>query len=865
MELPLAVFLALATGVEALWDANQVNETTCSWPGLRATVLKDTLFLDGGKFMTVPGYADGSTKGVQFPASQDFFYTFNFSTSVSVTQNVSAIFKQIPKLGNSVLPIVSSGALLSNDYGFFMYGGLLTKSDSYSPPPESEIYRYEAEAYGIQKPAFKPGMIRTRITDGVPSYLAFGGVANAPSENKAFYFGGMRSPTNDVLFDYSTAYPNQTAATISNKLITVDLSDQYGVKWNNKTLPTNILSRADPSMVWVPVGSQGILVVLGGVTSPGWNTLSQTSKNNAAKEADKVFISTIDVYDIAGDKWYQQNSSAGGPTGPLARGCAVLAYPDDGSSFNIYYYGGYDGYDAYSVHSDDVWVLSLPSFTWTKLSTGTAVHARAGHACVQPDPATMMIVGGLGQLPSRGFRCLDEFVTFYNLTSGKWLNSYDPSKYAKYGINELITAKIGGNALGGATKLSPEPAWADPSLGSVFTTPYAISKIKAYYPYSPAAVVNNTNPTVDSPGGGGGGNNLPSFLAPLLGTVLGVMLITAIGVAVLVFKRRKLLGAKDGSMAGTEDNGHRILSWMRGQPSEKAPPTVTTTALDDERRIISPEPPTIVSTPSPEPPPMVHHEIEDTQIAELLGDTYPRYVELQDTGLSPVDIINHYTHLGQGGGSVQNSSLHTAAVHGDHASAISRATDPAAPAAHSDLRADSPPLGIHAHHFYQPILASEQAQFAVTEHHPPADHTVPAATTAAADESAADNGARILSGVSGLSERDRAHLRQTSDTSAVTVSTMNTRVPEPLGPAIAAAAANPVISERPEAHRTTSGNGVGAVSPPTPGQLGEGDDYITPHRGAPPMSPSAVSCISPRRRSMFHENEDDMDDQQRRF
>ncbi len=70
-------------------------------------------------------------------------------------------------------------------------------------------------------------------------------------------------------------------------------------------------------------------------------------------------MSTTEVYDIAGDKWYQQPAT--GPPPQLTRGCAVVAPARDGSSFNIYWYGGYDGLHPSGPFSDDVWILSLPS------------------------------------------------------------------------------------------------------------------------------------------------------------------------------------------------------------------------------------------------------------------------------------------------------------------------------------------------------------------------------------------------------------------------------------------------------------------------------------------------------------------------
>src|SRR3569833_3361718 len=71
------------------------------------------------------------------------------------------------------------------------------------------------------------------------------------------------------------------------------------------------------------------------------------------------FMSTIDIYDIANDKWYQQPATGSPPQ--LTRGCAVVATAQDASNYNIYYYGGYDGIHPADPYNDDVWIRARPA------------------------------------------------------------------------------------------------------------------------------------------------------------------------------------------------------------------------------------------------------------------------------------------------------------------------------------------------------------------------------------------------------------------------------------------------------------------------------------------------------------------------
>lgn len=90
---------------------------------------------------------------------------------------------------------------------------------------------------------------------------------------------------------------------------------------------------------------------------------------------------------------------------------------------------------------------------------------------------------------------------------------------------------------------------------------------------------------------------------------------------------------------------------------------------------------------------------------------------------------------------------------------------------------------------------------------------------------------RVTSGVSSVTERGAAHLRQISETT------------------VSSTGMHPVNVERPAADRTISENTESVITPVSPPTATEspGEDYL-----------SARDVVSPMRRSMFHENEEDM-------
>lgn len=136
-----------------------------------------------------------------------------------------------------------------------------------------------------------------------------------------------------------------------------------------------------------------------------------------------------------------QNTTGEAPPA-LAHFCSVVAAAPDKSSFNVYIYGGYDGTNHTSRPSDDVYVLSVPSFTWVKVYEGKSNHGRSGHKCIRTYPDKMFVLGGryLG-----GGTCLKGgIIQVFNLNTLRFQDEYDPEDWDEYEVPDLVTAQIGG-------------------------------------------------------------------------------------------------------------------------------------------------------------------------------------------------------------------------------------------------------------------------------------------------------------------------------------------------------------------------------------------------------------------------------------
>lgn len=295
-------------------------------------------------------------------------------------------------------------------------------------------------------------------------------------------------------------------------------------------------------------------------------------------------MTTVSVYDIANRVWYEQPTSGNAP-GALTQGCTVVASAQDGSSHNIYWYGGFDGLNAAGTFNDNVYVLSVPSFVWTQVSTGNASSGRAGHRCTKPYPDQMIVIGGYPSLAGDSVNCLSEFIQIYNLSSNTWIDSYDPKVWSNYSVPDVVYAAIGGTATGGATLSSPSPSgFANSSMTALFGTPYNSTKITNWYPYSPSTATPSPTRSILPTIAPGSGKGTPSYLAPVLGVVLGLFFITLVILATVLWLRRNYLRNSDRaqSESGTMDHRRWVDRWLSGTQNvgEVKAPTVTTDEIE---------------------------------------------------------------------------------------------------------------------------------------------------------------------------------------------------------------------------------------------------------------------------------------------
>lgn len=158
-------------------------------------------------------------------------------------------------------------------------------------------------------------------------------------------------------------------------------------------------------------------------------------------------MNVIDVYDIASTTWYKQATSGASP--PIrVNPCAVVFAAPDASSFNVYLYGGqnlqpYKNQTQYS----DIWILTVPSFTWIQVNLDgqSQPPARAGHTCHAWNGQMVVVGGYVGSQIS----CDSPGIYIFNASSLQWQNNY-ATLLGGDSQNEQATQDTSGSGLSGS-------------------------------------------------------------------------------------------------------------------------------------------------------------------------------------------------------------------------------------------------------------------------------------------------------------------------------------------------------------------------------------------------------------------------------
>lgn len=522
--------------------ANSPTDVCTRWAHQSALV-NGTLYVYGGQATQQPQQLNNTWN--------NDFLTLDLTKSWNIG---TPTLKGLPQPSGP--PAVSLGFLWNSYESLFLYGGEYSSAPTEVPKTPFSLWEYHiATSSWIQHN--NPQTLAGTSGDGgnqPVQDVAEGAGVTVPELGRGWYFGGHQDPYTTygwvqwIPRIYVKSMIEFTFPGSANKDIQSMSSGQTAGSdgaWRNITQGgiqsgDGFPERADGVLVYVPgYGAEGILLGLAGGTNATFDQMN-----------------VIDVFDIATSKWYTQPTNGTQPSYRVDP-CAVAFSAADGSSTNVYMYGGQDLTPVgHQIQYDDVWILTIPAFTWIKADTTgqSTPGARAGHTCNAWD-AQMVVVGGyVGANQS----CDSPGIYIFDASELKWINDYTAltgqdtqdqqasqtqnstglSGSYGYQVPVAVQAIVGGQATGGATVTAPAVV---PSSGPLATGKPIIYTVTGVN----GATVTETATPANGGGGGTPGSSSnaksgPNIAAIVAGVVAGILFLICcyLGFCAYVYRRQ---------------------------------------------------------------------------------------------------------------------------------------------------------------------------------------------------------------------------------------------------------------------------------------------------------------------------------------
>ncbi|KAK5082654.1 hypothetical protein LTR05_006534 [Lithohypha guttulata] len=519
-----------------------------SWHGLRGSQIQSKIVLEGG-IMTNSTFSNGVWSGNAIAQhSYGVYYQIDLTKSFDATNQHTDEY-MIPGLSqssNTQAPNYIAGGLFQNDYQFYTFGGLADRL----PIGLSTVTLFNVFPSNPSVSRFDQGVSPNQQTEGVSDNITSGAYASAPDQGLGFYFSGMVGAGRGAL-EYNSGDEDDNHPTItSSTFIKVDMTTPNDAKFEYLSWPTGLTPRAEGALVWLPYGSKGVLVAIGGVEVPGNLFLTPPKITEGGP-----FMTELAIYDIDADTWHiQQTLGTGEEPAQLASFCTAVVPTQDRRSHEIFVYGGYDGtYTSANPNvRDDVWVLSIPAFQWTKVKSAVNgnTHGRQGSVCFAPNPSTLITIGGTGE--SGGKLASDTIIDVLDLSMLEWTGKFDASSDVPFLLPAAIVTQLKYPSAAGPGE-NVQVTWLNSTLNDLFSTPYQ-GEVKTYYPFTSSTSSNNT--------GGAQVQSDPDdgWKTPVIATLCTVIPI-AILATVLFFCFRKHRKDRQG-VERTQCSRKNVFSWL---------------------------------------------------------------------------------------------------------------------------------------------------------------------------------------------------------------------------------------------------------------------------------------------------------------
>ncbi len=445
-----------------------------------------------------------------------------------------SIWGHISKNGtnqNSSPPTMNCGSMFADNSSLYLYGGGISVAYPAVGAPTT------LPPHGVWQYELGSGQWSMAALSGVPVNRSILGMSAQSSSNPvAYYLSGVKEPASDPYFwtlPGATPYMDQGLLAFEEGSLAFQNYSTSGLN-EYGTVGAGFMALIES------IGSHGVLVAFGGISNVPGRPMNVTDEYDPSVQWN---LSSVSVYDIGGQAWYQQNT-----TGDIPRwrysGCSVVVSAPDQSSHSIYVFGGWG--NTFGGSDGGVYVLSVPSFRWIRVNQES--NERSRHQCSLVGNNTMLVVGGITPnynypQPTWDASGCDTTSMFaqglgmFSLNNHSWFANYDPVAAAvPYQIHPNISAVIGGTTTGGATTMAPEGGFSQKALGVLLTGNENVETMKASGSSTSSSTTTPKNKNALSVGS----------IAGIIGScVFGLLL--GLVLCVVLFVRRRQNSAHDNA------------------------------------------------------------------------------------------------------------------------------------------------------------------------------------------------------------------------------------------------------------------------------------------------------------------------------
>lgn len=407
-----------------------VVQNMCSRFFHQSTIKNGSLYIDGGIQSFIDDDADRWALDSSDPPTLGYNYhlikvdlsqPFDWKTW-NMEEAVILLNKTADLDSSNMPPQISRGALFAGmpkDNRIWLYGGTTIWWNVSFPDfqaPTTAVYSlWSFDTVSLLWDQYD-------VTSGSPMRPSNGLAAEAPGLGLVFYFNGEvdsgSSTESQPLGNYAKAF--------LEGMILINSTSQTASNISTAAAVGN-LARTRGTAEYIPdIGGSGFLVLMGGTFKPSavWDEQEMTMW----ARMDNITIFDVGSYlrNSSEQLWYSQNATGDVPE-PRAHFCTLMVSAPDNSSHNIYLYAG-QGPNR-TVY-DDVYILSVPSFVWTKVFTG--VSPRFGHTCHRVGDQ-MITVGGRDDINDESQLPCDwetAGLAIFNLSSLQWGSKFKPKSQA---------------------------------------------------------------------------------------------------------------------------------------------------------------------------------------------------------------------------------------------------------------------------------------------------------------------------------------------------------------------------------------------------------------------------------------------------